>query len=190
MRRSEAAAAELLRACRSWSELRARLAVLDERSKGSCFELLTEHFLRLSPVHRTQLRHVWSVGRRDVPRRVREHVGLPGLDEGIDLVAETVDGRYWAIQCKYHQDERHSLTYARKYRTFRSARAYVRSLGLASQSEWTAYIKSGRKPDDIPAAPWQVYESAGWAGTRDWLGTGRKRPVQRMDSPGAAHEKR
>ena len=44
-------------------------------------------------------------------------------------------------------------SYLREYRSFAEARAFVRSLGLKSHSEWSAYCKSGKKPEDIPAAP-------------------------------------
>jgi hypothetical protein len=58
-----------------------------------------------------------------------------------------------------------------QFRPFQKARAFVRSLGLKSGSEWKTYCKSGRKPADIPNAPQAVYANDGWAGTGDWLGT-------------------
>jgi Integrase repeat unit len=66
-------------------------------------------------------------------------------------------------------------SYLRQYRSFKKARTFVRALGLKSQSEWFAYCKSGKKPDDIPTAASEVYAEAGWAGYGDWLGTGRRR---------------
>ncbi|MBM3455203.1 MAG: hypothetical protein FJX80_08650, partial [Bacteroidetes bacterium] len=36
---------------------------------------------------------------------------LPSNDQGIDLVAETYEGTYWAIQCKYLQDENQTLSH-------------------------------------------------------------------------------
>jgi hypothetical protein len=60
----------------------------------------------------------------------------------------------------------------RQYRPFKEARAFVRALGLRSQSEWLDYTKSGKKPHDIPATPERTYAEAGWAGMGDWLGTG------------------
>jgi superfamily II DNA or RNA helicase len=66
--------------------------------------------------------------------------------------------------------------YLRKYRTFKKARAFVRSLGLKSQREWNDYRKSCKKPADIPANPYVTYGEAGWAGMGDWLGTGTIAP--------------
>jgi predicted helicase len=65
--------------------------------------------------------------------------------------------------------------FRRGARPFRKARVFVRGLGLKSQAEWSAYCKSGKKPDDIPAYPNQIYAKDGWSGMGDWLGTGRFR---------------
>jgi superfamily II DNA or RNA helicase len=59
-----------------------------------------------------------------------------------------------------------------EWRPFNKARAFVRSLGLKSGADWKTYCRSGKKPNDIPVAPWQVYAHAGWTSWSDWLGTG------------------
>jgi hypothetical protein len=61
------------------------------------------------------------------------------------------------------------------WRIFKEARAFVCRLGLKSRVEWHDYCRSGKKPADIPAAPWLRYADDGWAGMGDWLGTGRRR---------------
>ena len=35
-----------------------------------------------------------------------EKLNLPDLDRGIDLIAQSFDGDYWSIQCKYKEDDR------------------------------------------------------------------------------------
>ena len=42
-------------------------------------------------------------------------------------------------------------TFNRQYLSFPEAREFVHTLGLRSQSEWQAYVTSGKKPDDIPS---------------------------------------
>jgi hypothetical protein len=59
-----------------------------------------------------------------------------------------------------------------QHRSFTKARAFVRGLGLKSNTEWRKYIRSGKKPADIPSNPAQTYAKSGWAGWGDWLGTG------------------
>ena len=46
----------------------------------------------------------------------------------------------------------------RVYLPFKEARDFVRSLNLKDQKEWDDYCKSGKKPDDIPFAPWHTYK--------------------------------
>src|SRR5262249_9494532 len=74
-------------------------------------------------------------------------------------------------------------TRLRKYRSFTKARAFVRSLGLKSQTEWREYIKTNTRPIDIPRAPDHVYAGAGWVGWGDWLGTGTVAPRYREYRP-------
>ena len=59
----------------------------------------------------------------------------------------------------------------RDFLSFEEARAFVRKLGLKSQKEWKEYCKSGKKPDNIPSQPHQVYGKE-FISLGDWLGTG------------------
>jgi superfamily II DNA or RNA helicase len=60
----------------------------------------------------------------------------------------------------------------RNYLPFKEARNYVRKLGLKNNAEWTAFCKSGKKPQNIPMAANDVYKEE-WRGLGDWLGTGK-----------------
>ncbi len=71
----------------------------------------------------------------------------------------------------------------RPYRSFPEARAYVRSFGFRSSSDWQAYRKSDSKPIDIPSNPNVTYAKDGWAGIGDWLGTGTVAPQERAFRP-------
>ena len=57
----------------------------------------------------------------------------------------------------------------RKFRPFKEARVFVRSLKLKSHTEWQAYCKSDKKPEDIPRHPCQIYTES-FAGYGDWFG--------------------
>ena len=56
----------------------------------------------------------------------------------------------------------------------------MRGLGLKSETEWRAYCKSGKKPDDIPANPNQTY--AKLAGPEWATGSGLARSPPRCDN--------
>jgi predicted helicase len=47
---------------------------------------------------------------KKVPAKVQKYLSVPNADEGIDLIAETKEGKFWAIQCKYKSDESKSVT--------------------------------------------------------------------------------
>lgn len=61
-----------------------------------------------------------------------------------------------------------------EYGTFKKAKAFVHKLKIPSVAQWRLYAKSGEKPVDIPASPYQVY-SADWKSWIDWLGTSEKK---------------
>ena len=60
------------------------------------------------------------------------------------------------------------------YRNFEDARKFARSLNLKSSTEWAEYVKSGKKPFDIPSNANNTYKKSGWKGFQDWLGNSSK----------------
>ena len=84
--------------------------------KGGPFEDFVRLFLLLDPKYSTLLNHVWLL--EEVPAPVAAHLNLPAQDKGIDLIAETKDGRYWAIQAKFRKDVNCTLTWKGDLATF------------------------------------------------------------------------
>lgn len=89
----------------------------DEREKGAKFERLIQRWFKTDPRY-SSLREVWLweefPGRKD----------FGGSDLGIDLVAKTDQGDFWAIQCKCYDEntviQKHHIesTISNAYRTF------------------------------------------------------------------------
>lgn len=92
----------------TWQDFTRSLSGFNNKQKGDAFETLALHYLQLHPVYATQLETVWLL--QNVPADVSRKLNLPTSDEGIDLIARTNEGGYWAIQCKYREDFEHSLT--------------------------------------------------------------------------------
>ena len=59
----------------------------------------------------------------------------------------------------------------REYKSFEDARKFVRSLKLSGTKEWREYLKSGKRPVDIPSHPGGTYKKE-WRGLGNFLGTG------------------
>lgn len=75
-----------------------RAISFSERDKGDRFERLMQAFLQTVPWYAGTFRHVWLW--REFPYKQN----LGGKDTGIDLVAQTVEGDFWAIQCKCYAE--------------------------------------------------------------------------------------
>lgn len=75
-----------------------RLLDISERERGEKFERLMKNFLLTYPAYRGKFSNVWLWN--EFP--FREELG--GKDLGIDIVAKTVYGEYWAAQCKFYAE--------------------------------------------------------------------------------------
>ena len=103
--------------CPSWEDFWQRTRQLSDAEMGRAFERLVQLYLQTEPEYRTILRHVWTL--REVPAQVRKLLVLPHPDEGIDLIARTRHGEYWAIQSKFRSQRDKPLT-RRELGTFTS----------------------------------------------------------------------
>lgn len=115
--------ADFIKSVDSWQQLALKLNKADNKTKGDVFELITQHYLLSDPKYTTKLKSVWLF--REVPSAVVKKLQLPQTDQGIDLIAETIEGECWSIQCKYASDENQKISH-RKISTFMSL-----SFGLA-----------------------------------------------------------
>ncbi|MTI96806.1 MAG: helicase [Firmicutes bacterium] len=76
-----------------------RKIAFSERDKGNRFERLIQAYLKTDPKYAVKFKKVWLWS--EFPGRV----DLGGGDTGIDLVALTHEGDYWAVQCKCYQED-------------------------------------------------------------------------------------
>lgn len=99
----------------SWADFKEVLHSKTKLEKGNAFEELTKYYLSYNPIYKSKLKTVWL--QKELPASVLKKLNLPVNDQGIDLIAETNEGEFWAIQCKYLQDEDQRLSH-RKISTF------------------------------------------------------------------------
>lgn len=133
-----------------------RAISFSERDKGDRFERLMQAYLKTTPTYASLFREVWLwhefPGRRD----------LGGGDTGIDLVALTVDGDYWAVQCKCYQEsaiiDKPAVDsfLSTSSRTFRDenlhATRFARRLWIATTNHWGANAREAVKNQDPPVS--------------------------------------
>lgn len=78
-----------------------REVAYSERDKGDRFERLMQAYLQTDPKFAYRFKSVWMWN--EFPQRKE----FGGSDTGIDLVALTHEGEYWAIQCKFFAETAH-----------------------------------------------------------------------------------
>ncbi|NCX96095.1 MAG: hypothetical protein EBX41_06740 [Chitinophagia bacterium] len=71
---------------------------VNKRVQGHKFEKLMVAFLKTNPYYATQFTDVWLWS------EFAKNNGIHANDTGIDLVAQTTDNTYWAIQCKSNDE--------------------------------------------------------------------------------------
>jgi superfamily II DNA or RNA helicase len=152
-------------ACNSWNEFWERAKKLPSKSeKGAVFERLTQLYLEVTPEYRAELQHVWPI--RDAPRNVCLLLNLPTLDEGIDFIARTRHGKYWAIQSKFRSQHDKPLT-RRELGTFSSL-----AFNTCSNIELAVVAHTASKPvskrhlmrntTEIGLDRWQSLDQEAW----------------------------
>ena len=103
---------KLLSSSSSWSDLNKKLEELTKSGQtkfaGSVFELLVKYYLLTNPRYQSKLKNVWLLN--EVKEGIKKKLNLPDQDEGIDIIAETKEGHFWAIQAKYRSDPNETLT--------------------------------------------------------------------------------
>jgi superfamily II DNA or RNA helicase len=111
---------KLLSSSNSWSDLNKKLEELTKSGQakiaGDVFENVCKYFLQTAPQYQTKLKNVWLL--KEVKDDLKRKLNLPSTDEGIDLIAETFDNKYWAIQSKYRSDPKDTLTIKGDLATF------------------------------------------------------------------------
>jgi predicted helicase len=175
--------------CKSWDDFWDSARELTAADKGVAFERLTQLYLETAPEYRTKLEHVWLL--RDVPAGIRRQLNLPGpRDEGIDLIARTRQGKYWAIQAKFRSERDQSLS-RRALGTFTSlafntcndiAFAVVAHTATKPISKSHLYRNTG----EIGFNRWQSLDNEGGWGWRlilDKLKGRRATPEERSPKP-------
>ena len=100
---------KLIQGSVDWADLKAKMVGLSTKEKGSLFELFVKYFLQSHPLYTTQLKKIWLF--EELSPGLKQELRIPSNDQGIDLVAQSVNGQYWAIQCKFLEDEARSITH-------------------------------------------------------------------------------
>ena len=188
----QAAVDSIIRCARSWNELSGAINKLPSKApgsapdKGKVFERLTQLYLQSSSKYRTKLKHVWHA-QRELPERIRRRLGAPKTDEGIDLIAETFEGHFWSIQCKYKSDNdkavtvKHLATFANL--TFNHCKGFATALVVHTSTKPIRKRKFLGSTTEVGLSDWLSLESEDWGAIHQAIGGKPKKPKARGPRP-------
>jgi len=133
-----------------------------ERDKGDRFERLMQAYLKTDPKYAYLFKNVWLwsefPGRGD----------LGGGDTGIDLVALTLDGDYWSIQCKCFQEsatidkpavDSFLSTSSREFKTETlQTTSFAQRLWISTTNKWGPNATEAIKNQSPPVSRLNLFE--------------------------------
>ncbi len=114
---------------------------LSEKDKGFRFERLMQAYLKTTSIYESLFEIIWLWS--EFP--YREQFG--GKDIGIDLVAQTFSGDYWAIQCKCFAEDNYInkadvdsflATSSKTFEVDGKCTAFVQRLWISTTNKWNS----------------------------------------------------
>ncbi len=174
----------------SWETFCTRAATVQEGERGTAFEHVVRHYFRFDPKYRTKLADVWF--HHEVPADLRVRLNFPPRDEGIDLLARTHAGEFWAVQAKYRSDADATLThraypdewkgwgdwlghdrpapFESNFLPYEEAREFARKKRLKNAVAWRGWVSTHRsEAPDVPVDARKYYLTKGWISWEDFL---------------------
>lgn len=133
-----------------------------EKDKGERFERLMKAYLLTDPKYTSIFKKVWMWNEFPFKK------DLGGTDTGIDLVALTFDGDYWAIQCKCYDEK--TLIDKKSVDTFLSTSSrsfknedlqtthFSQCLWISTSNNWTNNATESLKNQRPPVSRINIYD--------------------------------
>jgi superfamily II DNA or RNA helicase len=109
---------ELLSGIKNWGDLKVKLEQFNTTQSettskktvaGKIFEVFAKYFFQSDPKQKDIYKTVWLYS--EIPNEVSNKLSLPPIDHGIDLLLVDNDDKYYAVQCKFTNDETKLLSW-------------------------------------------------------------------------------
>lgn len=134
---------------------------LSEQDKGFRFERLMQAYLRTTSIYEGIFDNVWLW--QNFP--YKEQFG--GKDTGIDLVAKTEEGAYWAIQCKCYAEDKYITkpdvdtflsTSGKSFDTDQGSIHFSQRLWISTTNKWNSTAELSIKNQTPPVTRLNLIE--------------------------------
>ncbi len=106
--------AELIKDKKSWPALKAKISNFNRPNStninaGKLFEVFTKLYFEVMPQEKGNYQHVWLYD--EVPQSVKDELNLTSVEHGVDLIMQDFQNRFFAVQCKFRNDENSKLNW-------------------------------------------------------------------------------
>lgn len=157
----------LISGCKNWDEFFKLAQAQSKVDKGDLFERLTQLYLLTHPNYVSKLKHVWWLKHDQLPSGLLEKLKFPIQDEGVDLICQTLDGKYWSVQCKFRSAQQTALTTKElaKFTSLSFVTSDKISFGLIVHTSHRKIKKSGLlgNVSELGAEYWASIDVAQWS---------------------------
>lgn len=109
---------ELLNGIDNWADLKTKFEQFNTSQTatttkktiaGKIFEVFAKYFFQTDPKQTDLYKTVWLYN--EIPSETAIKLSLPPVDHGIDLLLVDFDDKYYAVQCKFTNDETKTLSW-------------------------------------------------------------------------------
>jgi superfamily II DNA or RNA helicase len=103
---------------KTWREIKTELSKfnihdsssgLKDTRAGKIFEFFTKHYFKACPSEKDNYKNVWLFD--EIPSEIRNKLNIGNIDYGVDLILEDTEGLFYAVQCKFKNDENSILNW-------------------------------------------------------------------------------
>jgi len=108
---SETALKRFVSRCGGWANFNQRLQTIPLSEAGKLFEVFCKYYFLAEPTVKDDYRNVWLF--RELPSAIKQKLNLGQIEHGVDLVLESTDGKFAAVQCKYRKNEKSRLSWSK-----------------------------------------------------------------------------
>ncbi len=138
MKKFEQRLSTLLKTTKDWNSLKLLLEKETYQS-GKLFEVFCKCYFKHEPIVKDDYKNVWYY--EEIPTEIKAALGLPNSDYGIDLLLQTIDGEFIAVQCKFRSNENTKLNW--------SADKITNLIASADKADWVMVFTNATDIDSV-----------------------------------------
>ena len=100
---------KIIKQCVTFDDFNKQLKNLSNKKKGDYFEYFCQLFFLFDNKWNNLIKNSWLLN--DTPLEIKKQLNIPNKDIGIDIILETNDNEFYAVQCKYRKNINNEISW-------------------------------------------------------------------------------